>query len=133
MYHREIALGTLGYTIATFTLAVVWHVVLFEDLYREFGYFKGQPNFGAGFVTILIQGLIVSFCYPYLSISGGNFVKGLKVSYLFGLYLWTSHVLGFVAKQNVERVALFIPMESFYLLLQFTLFGLLIGFIYRHK
>ena len=36
---NAILLGTLAYTAVTFPLAVVWHVVLFENLYRSFGYF----------------------------------------------------------------------------------------------
>ena len=45
MNHKTTLLGTLAYTLVTFPLAAIWHVALFEDMYIEFGYFVGEPNF----------------------------------------------------------------------------------------
>jgi hypothetical protein len=127
----KIALGTLAYTIGTYSLAVSWHVLLFEDRYRSFGYFEGEPSFIIGFVTILLQGIILSALYPMVRLAGTSISRGIKFALLIGVFFWTSHVLAFVAKQPVQDVALFIAMESVYLALQFGLFGLLIGIIYR--
>ena len=52
------------------------------------------------------------------------------LSLLIGIFFWTSHVLAFIAKQSVGQVELFIAMETFYLVLQFGLFGVLIGVIH---
>lgn len=128
---KQVALGTAAYTLVTFALAVVWHVVLFEDRYRTFGYLEGEPNFALGFITILIQGLLLSVLYPFVSFTGRSVRRGLKFSFFIGLFFWTSHVLAFVAKQTIDQTPLFIAMESFYLLLQFGAFGILIGLIYR--
>ena len=131
MKMKEVVLGTLAYTFVTFAIAVVWHVVLFEDRYRAFGYLEGEPNFALGLATIFIQGLVLSMLYPYVSFQGSAVVRGLKFSLVMGLFFWTSHVLAFIAKQKVTDPGLFIGMESFYLLLQFGFFGVLIGLIYR--
>lgn len=130
MQTKQIALGTLAYTVVTFPLAVIWHVVIFKDQYQSFNYIEGEPSFLLGLVTIIIQGIILSFLYPFVSFQGKSVVRGLKYSLLIGLFFWTSHVLAFMAKQNVSNSMLFISMESFYLLLQFGVFGVLIGFIY---
>ena len=126
---KFILMGTLAYTLITFPLAVIWHVGLFETQYKTFGYFDGEPNFILGLITILIQGGVLSFLYPYVVFSGKGMIRGLKYSLLIGLFFWTSHVLAFVAKQNVDNALLFIVMESFYLSLQFGIFGILIGLI----
>ena len=123
-------IGTLAYTVITFPLAVVWHVLLFEEEYKTFGYFQGEPGFLLGFVTILIQGVVLSFLYPFVKFSGNGPIRGLKFSLLVGLFFWTSHVLAFVAKQTIPDVISFVAMESFYLLLQFGIYGILIGYIY---
>lgn len=47
------------------------------------------------------------------------------------MFFWTSHVLAFVAKQNVPNAVGFVMMETGYLIAQFGLFALLLGFIYR--
>ncbi len=130
---RKIALGTIAYTIGTFSLAVIWHVLLFESRYRSFGYFEGEPSFVIGFLTILIQGVVLSALFPMVNLSGTGTVRGIKFSLVIGLFFWTSHVLAFVAKQTIQDVGLFIAMETFYLALQFGLFGVLIGKIYRKE
>ena len=128
---KRIALGTVAYTIGTFSLAVGWHVLLFEDRYRSFVYFEGEPSFVIGFITILLQGVILSSLFPLFRIAGTSILRGLKYSFLIGAFFWTSHVLAFIAKQPVQGVVMFVAMESVYLTLQFGLFGLLIGIIHR--
>lgn len=129
MNHRTALFGTLAYALVTFPLAVIWHVVLFEEKYRAFGYFEGEPSFSLGFLTILIQGFMLSFMFPYFNVSGQSISKGVKYSLLAGVFFWSSHVLAFVAKQVVDSSLSFILMESFYLLIQFGVYGVLIGLI----
>ena len=128
---KSVVLGTVAYTIGTFSLAVGWHILLFEDRYRSFGYFGGEPSFATGFLTILLQGIVLSVLFPMVKLAGSNVIRGLKFALLLGVFFWTSHVLAFVAKQPVQNVALFITMETVYLALQFGLFGLIIGMVYR--
>jgi len=130
MNYKSTLLGTLAYTLLTFPLAVIWHVVLFEDKYHSFGYFEGEPSFVLGLLTIIIQGFILSFLYPYVKFKGQGISRGLKYSLLIGVFFWSSHVLAFVAKQVVDSSVSFVVMESFYLLIQFGVYGLLIGKIY---
>ena len=128
---KKVALGSVAYTLGTFSLAVGWHIVLFQDSYRSFGYLEGEPSFAIGFMTILMQGIVLSVLYPIVRLTGTSIVRGLKFAFLLGAFFWTSHVLAFIAKQPVQNVALFITMETVYLALQFGLFGLLIGIVYR--
>jgi hypothetical protein len=128
---KPVFAGTLAYTLITFPLAVVWHILLFEEKYKAFGYFQGDPSILLGFVTILIQGVVLSVLYPYVNFSGNGAVRGLKYSLLIGVFFWSSHVLAFVAKQLIQNAVGFVAMESFYLLLQFGIYGVLIGNIYN--
>ena len=73
---------------------------------------------------------MLSFLYPFFNIQGSNIQKGLKFSLLIGVFFWSSHVLAFVAKQIVDHSVNFILLESFYLLLQFGIYGVLIGLIH---
>lgn len=131
MNYRLLLLGTLAYTLVTFTLAITWHLVLFKPQYEAFGYFEGEPDLLLGLITIMIQGAVLSFLYPYIGFTGGWLSRGLRYALVLGLFFWTSHVLAFIAKQTVAQAPYFILMESFYLLLQFGLYGLLIGLIDR--
>ena len=133
MNWKKIAAGTAAYTLVTFPLAVVWHVVVFEEQYRSFGYFAGEPSFSLGLLTILIQGLLLSAMYPRFHTAGSVLVRGLKFAAVIGAFFWTSHVLAFVAKQSVASQYLFVAMETFYLAVQFGVFGVLIAAIYAYQ
>ncbi len=129
---KKIILGALAYTIITFIIAVTWHIVLFENQYIAFGYFKGEPNMIVGTLTILIQGFLLTYLYNFISFSGASFVKSMKYVLVLGLFFWSSHVLAFVAKQSVEDEISFILMETFYLSFQFGLYGICLGLIYKN-
>ena len=131
-YKKKI-FGTLAYTIITFVLAIVWHIVLFEDKYKSFGYFEGEPNLVIGLITIFIQGIVLTYLYNFVSFTGTKFVRSMKYVTIIGLFFWTSHVLAFVAKQNVENEISFILMESFYLILQFGIYGVCLSLIYKNN
>lgn len=125
--------GTLAYTITTFPLAVIWHVVLFENEYKAFGYFNGEPSFALGFLTILIQGLVLSFLFPFVKFSGASIKRGLKYCAVLGLFFWTSHVLALLAKQAMPEPWSFALMESLYLLIQFGIYGCCLGLIFKKQ
>lgn len=133
MKPTQIILGTAAYTLVTFPLAVLWHIVLFEEKYRTFGYFQGEPVIVIGFLAIIIQGAILSSLYPYVAFKGEGIVRGLKFALTIGVFFWTSHVLAFVAKNLINNPAAFVAVESFYLLLQFGIYGFFIGLIYRKR
>ena len=133
MHPKKLILGAAAYTVCTFSLAVVWHVLLFKERYESFGYFEGEPNFLVGLLTIVLQGILLCTLFPMLKPTGSSLHRGLKFSLVVGAFFWTSHVLAFVAKQEVPGVSAFIWMESVYLLLQFALFGLVLGAIHRER
>ena len=128
---KKLILGTIAYTVCTFSLAVGWHVLLFKERYEAFGYFEGEPDFLLGLLTIVLQGVLLSTLFQMLKSEGTTFWRGIKFALITGAFFWTSHVLAFVAKQKVPGVPAFIGMETAYLLLQFGLFGLIIGVIHR--
>ena len=133
MQAKKLVLGAVAYTVCTFSLAVVWHVLLFKESYESFGYFEGEPNFLVGLLTVGLQGILLSALFSMLKPTGGGLQRGLKFSLVVGAFFWTSHVLAFVAKQEVPGATAFIWMETVYLLLQFGLFGLIIGAIHSER
>jgi hypothetical protein len=76
MNRRGVLLGTFGYLVVTFPLAVIWHVVLFEPFYRSINYFGDEPNFALGFVTILIQGCVLSVGFSLVKFAGSPITRG---------------------------------------------------------
>ena len=127
----KLILGTAAYTVCTFSLAVGWHVLLFKERYESFGYFEGEPDFLVGLLSIVLQGFLLSTLFQMLKTGGSSFRRGIQFVFITGAFFWTSHVLAFVAKQQMAATSAFIGMETLYLVLQFGLFGLCLGFIHR--
>ena len=128
---RKMLLAAAGYVAIVFPLALGWHLGLFEEQYQAFGYFEGEPNVLAGLAAIVIQGLVLAVIYPLFRPRSAGFVRAFQYAGLMGLFFWTSHVLALVGKQNVPNAGGFITMETAYLVVQFGLFALVLGLIYR--
>ncbi len=129
---KKFVMGAVAYIVLTFPLAVVWHIVLFEDTYRALGYFaREQPSFVLGFVSIATQGVILSAVYPLLVRRPDSWRDNLRFGLLMGGFLWSSHVAGDAAKFEISPLPQYFAMETFYLGLQFGLFGVAVWLIHR--
>ena len=127
----KILLAAAGYVVIVFPLALGWHLGLFKEKYQTFGYFAGEPNVPVGLAAIVIQGLVLALIYPLFDSGSAGFVRAFQFAGLMGLFFWTSHVLALVAKQKVPNAGSFIVTETGYLVAQFGLFALVLGFVYR--
>lgn len=127
----KILLAAASYIVIVFPLALGWHAGLFKAKYEAFGYFSGEPNIPAGLATIVIQGLALALIYPLFHTGSVGFARAFQFAGLMGLFFWTSHALALVAKQNVPNAGQFIAMETGYLVVQFGLFAIVLGLIYR--
>lgn len=127
----KIALSALAYAVIVFPLALGWHIGLFGERYQAFGYFDAEPNVPLGLLTIVIQGIALAVIYPLFQTGKIGFARAFQFATLIGVFFWTSHVLAFVAKQNVPNALGFVALETGYLVVQFGLFAVALGLLYR--
>ncbi|MEO0380590.1 MAG: hypothetical protein AAF252_09980 [Pseudomonadota bacterium] len=128
---KQQILAAAIYPLIVFPLALVWHLGLFKNQYMTFGYFEGEPNIGIGLASMVIQGAVLALIYPMFRAGRAGFGRAITFAGLLGLFFWTSHVLALVAKQNVPQAGTYVLMETVYLCLQFGLFAVALGFIFR--
>lgn len=133
MVVKQVILGAVAYILATFPLAAIWHIVIFADQYRAFGYFEGEPNLLLGFSSIVVQGVVLSVLFQFTCFKGSVLIQSLKYVALVGVFFWSSHVVAFLAKQSIGNPAGFALMESAYLFIQFGVFGALLGLINKNR
>jgi hypothetical protein len=122
----------LAYLIITFALGFLWHLVVFKDLYRKLGIYTriDDPIVPLGFLSMLIQGAVLAYIYPFLSEGATTASAGLRFGLLMGLFIASSAVIAEAAKQLVTSPSTWFVVESLYYAIQFSLTGLAIGFIY---
>lgn len=123
----------IGYILLTFILGLVWHLVLFEQTYKDLGVYAhlDNPNFALGITSMVIQGGLLAYLFPRFHPGHNPRKEALIFSVLMGLFFGSGTVIAEVAKQNVSSLPLWFLMAGGFTLLHFTLVGLLIGWVYR--
>jgi hypothetical protein len=130
---RSILLATLAYAGVTFPLAYAWHLVVFADLYEKLKFVTVPvPNVPLGFITIFSQGILLAFAYSWFTTGGGALRRGVTFGLVMAGFLWSATAVAHVAKHDVGgRPGAFIGMEGIYFLVNFVIYGALMGWIHR--
>ena len=131
MLMKPFLLATLAYLVVSFALGFTWHLVLFKEAYTNFGaYTREPPIIAFGFTSMVIQGGILAALFPRFLRASAPFASALHFALFTGLFLWSVSVLAFAAKSNVNDVGGFFLLSSLFHVLQFGLYGTLLGWIH---
>ena len=119
--------------VIAFATAFVWHLVLFQKLYENLGVIgRIEPNIPLGFVATLLLSFVLAYLHPKLiSQEDGPIRGGIRFGITFGMLNIIFWVLKFAATQPLTSIPMFMFIEGFFELLQLTLIGIALGFVYR--
>jgi len=124
-------LAVLAYVVCTFLIAAPWHLVLFKPVYDELAIFsRREPIIPLGLLSMLIQGLILSYFYPIFSQGKHSVKTGARFGLLIGILFASIAVIAEAAKHNVTSLPTWLALETVYYLFQFSLVGAVMGIIY---
>jgi hypothetical protein len=127
-------LTALAYILPTMFLGYVWHLIIFKDLYESLGiYNRTQPIIPLGFFSMIVQGLIMAYLYPYYAQGSSSYIKAITFSLLLGLFLFSVSTLANAAKIQVTSMAQWLVIQIAFHFLQFLVAGVLIGVANRQK
>ena len=128
---KEFWWAALGYIIVSMGLAMPWHFVWFHDLYHQLGIYNRQaPIIPLGMFSMLIQGFILAYLYPFFYKGGHPVTQGIKYGLLMGLYLYSVSTLANAAKIMVTSIPTWLGIQALFHAVQFVLAGALIGLAY---
>lgn len=129
---RKFLLTTLAYLIPTMILGLVWHFVFFEGLYASLGiYNRVEPIIPLGFASMVIQGSIMAYLFPFFYREGNAPLQAMKFSLVMGLFMFTVSTLANAAKIEVTSMTSWITVQFAFHFVQFVLVGAGIGLVYR--
>jgi hypothetical protein len=124
-------LAVLAYVFCTFLIAAPWHLVLFKPIYDELAIFtRKEPLIPLGLASMLMQGLVLSYLYPFFAQGRHSVKTGATFGLFMGVLLASSAVFAEAGKQHVTSLATWLILESVYYVFQFSLIGAVIGVIY---
>ena len=120
-----------SYLVLTFAIAAGWHLILFKDVYARLGAFtRPKPLIPLGIFSMVLQAAVVAYLYPFFYHGGNPLSTGAYFGLLLGIFMGSNAVLGEAGKNVVGPLRTWIPLESAYYLLQYTIVGLVVGWIY---
>lgn len=123
--------AAIGYAVVTLVLGMVWHFVWFHDLYYRLGIYNRQdPIIPLGLLSMLIQGCVLAYLYPFFSRGGHPVKRGITYGLIMGLYLYSVSTLANAAKIMVASLPTWLGIQALFHVVQFVLAGAIIGLAY---
>ncbi len=131
---KKMIYATLAYAIVTMLIAAPWHFVLFKDLYHSFGiYNRLDPIVPLGFLSMLIQGIVMAYMYPRFYKGGSHYKEAMQFSLLMGVFLYSVSTIANAAKIEVSPMITWFGLQAGFHLIQFIACGFALGFVYSRK
>ena len=78
-----------------------------------------------------MQGFILAILYSKTQINGSHIMRGLKFSGLIFVFYFSIQVINFVVRKEISNIPFFILMEIIYMIIQFSVYGVMMGILYR--
>lgn len=111
---------------------MVWHFVLFEDLYESLGIYNlEEPIIPLGFTSMIIQGLILAYIFPYYSGEERSIGASLGFNLIMGLFLFSVSTLANGAKIKVTSMQSWLLIQAAFTIIQFSISGILMWILTR--
>ncbi|MBL8019617.1 MAG: DUF1761 domain-containing protein [Leptospirales bacterium] len=130
---KGFVLAVFAYLVPTFILGASWHFLFFRELYDSFGiYNRPDPIIPMGFGSMVIQGLILAYLYPFYFHSGSPIRRGFQFGVIMGLFLFSVSTIANTAKIQVSNTGLWFAVQAAFHFIQFGVTGPLIGLVYRN-
>ena len=130
---KKTILTVLAFMIVSFGVQGLSHFVINVDHFATITFVRADPVLPMGFAAMIIQALVFSFVMSRLWPDGATIRQGLAVSACFGLFLASYIVLAEPAKYAAPSIPAWVMVEGIASLIQFSVFGMLLGLIYRNE
>ncbi len=126
-------LTAIAYIIPSMILGMVWHFLLFKELYEQLAiYNRAEPIIPLGFTSMIIQGVILAYFYPFYSKGKSTLRTAITYSMMMGLFLFSVSTLANGAKIQVTSMQSWLLVQLAFHFIQFLVSGVLIGLVNRN-
>lgn len=126
-----IIVTVLAYVITTFAVQGGSHFAINADHYAAIPIMRAEPVVAMGILSMLIQGVLFALLFPTFNRGSNPVRNGIVFSWALGGFLASYIVLGEAGKYAIPSIPSWIAVEASTALVQFTVFGALLGLIHR--
>ncbi len=127
-------MATISYVVLTMAIAYPWHMMWFHDLYIELGaYTRVEPNIPLGMLSMLVQGIVIAYLYPFFYRSGNAILNGVTFSLIMGLVVYSVMGFAMAAKVDINPISTYLIYNAVFQFIQYVVTGIALGIIYGKK
>jgi hypothetical protein len=123
--------GTLAFIFVSFAVQALSHFAINEEHYSGITFMREEPIMALGVFTMIIQGMILTYLYRSTPKPGNPILQGLKFGLLMGVFFVSYIALVEPSKYMAPSILSWFLVEGTAGLIQFGMFGILLGIIYR--
>lgn len=128
---KKIILATVSYVLITMVIAYPWHMIWFHDLYEGMGaYTRPEPSIPLGMLSMLIQGVVIAYLYPFFYQGGSPIIQGIKFSAIVGAVVYSVMGFAMAAKIDINPISTYLLYNLVFQFIQFVFTGAILGLIY---
>jgi len=128
---KKIILATVSYVLITLFIAYPWHMLWFHDLYEGMGaYTRPEPSIPLGMLSMLIQGVVIAYLYPFFYRDGNPIIQGIKFSVIIGAIVYSVMGFAMAAKIDINPISTYLLYNLAFQFIQFVFTGAVLGLIY---
>lgn len=120
-----------GFILVTFTIQGLSHFIINKDHYASIGFLRLEPIMPLGFLTMIIQGLVLSLAFAAWRGTQVTIRDGVALSAAFGIFLVSYIMFATPAKYLVPSISSWMMIEGLAGFAQFALFGLVLAVIHK--
>ena len=128
---KSIILGTLLYIVISFAAQSLSHFAINAKHYASISFMRTEPIFALGFITMIMQGIILTYLFEHFSKKKYTQRNGLVYGLLMAAFFVSYPALVEPAKYQVPSISSWIMVEGTVGLLQFSLFGIFLSLLFR--
>ena len=124
--------SVVGFMVISFGVQGLSHFVINKAHFDGIGFARDDPIIALGLLVMVIQGVVMSLALSAWRGPAASIADGVVVSLPFGLFLVAYIALVEPSKYAVPPVSSWLMVEGSAGLIQFALFGLLLGLVHKN-
>ncbi len=124
-----------GAFLITACLAVLWHVILFEQQFLRLGVFTrmDDPIYPFGVTAWILEVLAIVLIYFRTDWRNSTLFDALQIAWLMGVFSAASALFGIAAKVRIDDLVLWFLLTGGFIALHTTLLGLWLGTVSKRE
>lgn len=124
---KNIITGTLVFIVVSFAAQSISHFAINADHYSTISFMRAEPIFVLGFLTMIMQGIVVSYLFLIYSKNEFTWTKGLAYGLILSAFFVSYPAFVEPAKYKVPSISSWILVEATVGVIQFGLIGILLS------